>query len=187
MPFIIIDQGGPAIRDYHPPNKSGVSPISASNPTTATNSETQITAPHQTYQEVEKRGPKKVAIAGDIMNTRVISLDINDATLTTAKALLDDKHIKHLPITKNGKLYGMTCESDILRHLVSSAHFPKWIVTKVFAATAAMDIRQLAHVMFDEHISSLPIINSEHQLIGIVTRSDLLRVTSHYGPLEFWA
>lgn len=187
MPFIIIDQGGPAIRQYSPPAKRGVGSVKASEPTEKLEPHPKVSPIQTAYTPTDQQLPKKVALAGDIMIAPVISLAIEDSNIQTAKSLLDHNKIKHLPLTQHKKLIGITCEADILRHLVSPSTHPQWITQKVFAATASMDIRQLAHVMFDEHVSSMPIVNEDHQLIGIVTRSDLLRVTSHYGPMDFWA
>ena len=187
MPFIIIDQGGPAIRQYTPPVKKGVTSVKASEPTEKVESHPRVQPIQSAYDKIQQQNPQKVALAGDIMRSPVISLAIENTNIHTAQGLLKKHNIKHLPITKDGRLSAITCEPDILRHQVSPRDNPKWIIQKVFAATALMDIRQLAHVMFDEHISSMPIIDDDHQLIGIVTRSDLLRVTSHYGPMEFWA
>lgn len=186
MPFIIIDQGGPAIRHYQPPKAKGVNAIHPSVASSKVETQEAVSPVRNPYQGQHSL-PQKVTIAAEIMKQPVVSLSYESASIQNAKAKLDQHKVKHLPITKNGRLFAITCETDILRHQVAPSEFPHWIRPKVFAATPTMDIRQLAHVMFDEHIGSMPIVDDEHRLIGIVTRSDILRITSQYGPVEFWA
>jgi CBS-domain-containing membrane protein len=187
MPFIIIDQGGPAIRHYQPPKAKGVNAIHPSVASSQVETHEAVSPIRNPYQGQHTLPQKKVTIAAEIMKHPVISLPAKSASIQNAKHLLAEHHIKHLPITQDGRLIAITSETDILRHQVSTSEYPNWILRKVFAATPTMDIRQLAHVMFDEHIGSMPIVDEEHQLIGIVTRSDILRITSQYGPVEFWA
>lgn len=187
MPFIMIDQGSTAIRHYSAPKSTGTTPLSASNPTRTV--ETKSQTGHQAYQQhlspPQKR--QKIFQAFEIMNTPPISIDIESLELKTAWELMQQHKIKHLPITKNGTLNAIVCEGDILKALAFKKTKQPWLEKTVFAATESTDIHQLAHVMFDEHIGCLPIVNEQRELLGMVTRSDILKLTSQYGPMEFWA
>ncbi|GAA6135151.1 hypothetical protein NBRC116188_19410 [Oceaniserpentilla sp. 4NH20-0058] len=187
MPFIFIDQGSPSIRDYATPKSKGTSPLTPSNPTRAVQGRSQTG--QKAYQQNTQSKPmsRQVHRAGEIMSTPAISLDIQQVNLEHARQTLIKHNIKHLPITENGTLNAILSECDILKALAFKQENQEWITKKVFAATVATDIHQLAHVMFDEHIGCLPIINEQHELVGMVTRSDILKITSQYGPMEFWA
>ena len=79
-------------------------------------------------------------------------------------------------------------ERDILKiYALIDSDKQHWFKKKVFAASSNMDIHQLASVMFAEDIGSLPIVNDQQEVIGIVTRTDILKLSSQYGPMEFWA
>ncbi len=49
------------------------------------------------------------------------------------------------------------------------------------------DIHQTSKLLYEYDIGALPVLKSDNTLCGIVTRSDILRLLSHYGPLQFWA
>lgn len=40
--------------------------------------------------------------------------------------------------------------------------------------------------MFNQHIGALPIVDEKHQLLGLITRSDILRVIIKNEQMEFW-
>ena len=187
MPFIMIDQGSPAIRHYNTPKQSGTAPLGASNPSRTVKGKPQ--SGHQAYKEHQHTNPpvQKVFQAFEIMSQPVISLDANKLSLKAAWQLMQQHKIKHLPITKNGTLNAIVSQSDILKALAFEKSQSQWLTQKVYAATEQTDIHQLAHVMFDENIGCLPIVNEARMILGMVTRSDILKLTSQYGPMEFWA
>lgn len=187
MPFIFIDQGSPSIRHYSTPKSQGTSPLAQSNP--ARTIESHPKNGPKAYQEnaTPKRSIRRIHQAKEIMTQPVIALELSLLTLESAWEILKQHKIKHLPITENGTLNAIVSEGDILKALAFKQANDKWVTHTVFAATETTDIHQLAHVMFDEHIGCLPIINDQHQLEGMVTRSDILKITSQYGPMEFWA
>jgi len=187
MPFIFIDQGSPSIRHYSAPKSSGTSPLTATNPTRQIEVHSKTGKNPYQKQNTERAIAHQVHQAKDIMSSPVFSLDINELTLTNALSILKKYNVKHLPITKNGTLNAIVSESDILKALAFKDENLTWFTQKVYAATLTTDIHQLAHVMFDEHIGCLPIVDESHAIQGMVTRSDILKITSQYGPMEFWA
>lgn len=187
MPFIMIDQGSPAIRHYTVPEQSGTAPLAASNPVRPVKGQSQSGHNAYTQQQKSNKPIQKVHQAFEIMSQPAIKLDIEHLTLESAWKIMQQHKIKHLPITENGTLNAIVSEGDILKALAFKHTQSQWLKNKVFAATEKTDIHQLAHVMFDEHIGCLPIVNEQREILGMVTRSDILKATSQYGPVEFWA
>jgi acetoin utilization protein AcuB len=186
MPFIIIDQGAAAIRQYKAINSPLLKRVGSIAPMqTMINKATQ--KERQAYDKPELTS-QKVSTAEEIMSTPVYFLDQKTATIQTAWDILQKHSIKHLPITKDKKLIGMVTERDILKiYALKNTDKENWYKTKVFAAGLTMDIHRISKIMFDNKIGALPIVNDQQELLGIVTRSDILKITSQYGPLEFWA
>ncbi|MGR6870774.1 CBS domain-containing protein [Pseudomonas sp. HK3] len=187
MPFIMIDQGSAAIRQYTTPKQSGTAPLSAANPSRAVKGKPESGSQAYQQQAALNKPKQKIFQAFEIMSQPVISLDIDHLDLKTAWQLMLQHKIKHLPITQNGTLNAIVSEGDILKALAFKQNQSQWLQHKVYAATETTDIHQLAHVMFDEHIGCLPIVSEEHLILGMVTRSDILKLTSQYGVMEFWA
>jgi len=121
----------------------------------------------------------------------VITLDVTHDTPHLAWQKMQQHHIRHIPVVDQGKLVAMVCERDLLLHALNNKALPdsldKIMIKQVHAALPDTDIHQLAHLMFDERIGSLPIVDAKRQVLGIVTRYDILKVMSAYGPMEYWA
>ena len=186
MPFIFIDQGAAAIRQYHSPESPQLKRAQKS----AATQKVESKGNQQKYSAYQQRQQTnhQVHTAQEIMSFPVYALEQSHATIQGAWELMQQHQIKHLPITKDNKLIGMVSERDILKiYALKNTNKDQWYKTKVFAASLTMDIHQLSQVLFDEHIGSLPIINEQQELQGIVTRSDILKLNSQYGPMEFWA
>lgn len=62
----------------------------------------------------------------------------------------------------------------------------EFMKTKVLTAAPTAEIRFAARVMFEEKIGALPIIDDNGSLVGIVTRSDILKALVNLPPLEMW-
>ena len=164
MPFIFIDHGRPAVIDYHSPKQDSVPPLDKSaliKPVQA--HEEQKHTPNNPYQVTEKN-IKKVHLAQDIMSQPVLSLELAGITAEKAWQFLLTHNIKHLPITNNGSLVAISNETDLLKYFafqIKNENKQTWLVQEVYAASKETDIHQLAHAMFDHHISALPIIDEQ--------------------------
>ncbi len=60
------------------------------------------------------------------------------------------------------------------------------MVREVITASRFTDIRRIAKVMFDEHIGSMPVLDDNRKLEGIISRSDILHALVNYPPLKLW-
>lgn len=136
--------------------------------------------------------PKRILYAGDLMTAPVYTL-LNTDTVGTAQKIFKDRRYRHIPVLNaEGKLVGILSDRDLLRQLslttlsIEKDPITSMMKTNVISAAPETDIRNVAKLMFEEHIGSLPIINQEFSLVGLVTRSDILRGLLKHGPLELW-
>lgn len=154
---------------------------------------------HQAYQEQGPQGAahKPALIAQDLMTSPVTSLP-SDSTLLEAWSVMKHKGIHHLPVTSvHGTLVGMISDHDLLpyAHELESVNSPgpsarhklaRVMSTRVLSATPTTEIREIAHVMLDEHVSAIPILDSSRHPVGILATSDILRAIVRRSPLELW-
>jgi acetoin utilization protein AcuB len=153
----------------------------------------------QAYQQQTHQAPtpNPSLLAQDIMTSPVTSLP-SDSTLSEAWTMMQHKGIHHLPVTSvHGTLVGMVSNHELLpyAHELESVDQPgpsaKHTLTsvmnnRVLSATPTTEIREIAHVMLDEQVNAIPILDSSRHLIGILTTSDILRAIVHRSPLELW-
>lgn len=111
-----------------------------------------------------------------VMTKNVISISSSE-TLDSVKDILYKKRIHHLPVVDNDKLVGIITSFDLVK--VDSADYDKVkvesIMTKKLAYLRAEDkIGTAAEVFLENRFHGIPIVNADHNLVGIITTHDIL-------------
>ena len=124
------------------------------------------------------------APVAQIMTTVVESLPA-DATVGDARGRFATGGHGAYPLVSGGALVGIVARGDILRSTCSDAeplldHATRDVVTVHAEASAQQALR----VMVDEHVEHVPVIDAHGALIGICTRTDLLKVRRRQLDLE---
>jgi len=127
-----------------------------------------------------KYSPEKTDFfALDVMTSPVKVLNQN-ASLEEVRKLMKEKDIRHIPIIENHKFLGIISDRDLLKMDLSGTFaFLKAediMNTVVVVAHEETPLAHIAKVMLEEKISAIPIVNQQHQLSGMITRSDILEV-----------
>ncbi len=97
-------------------------------------------------------------------------------TLAAAQSLMQQKDVRQLPVVENGVLIGMLSDRDLHAH---TGYLER---TKVDAAMSVSLITvaptdtgaHVARLLVEQKINATPVVDGG-QLVGIVSRSDLLR------------
>jgi CBS domain-containing protein len=141
----------------------------------------------------------------DIMRTDVPVVSPDDSIATVAR-LMAVSGLPGVPVVHDGEIVGIISESDMIaREADVDVPTPVPFLDAIFAvdwgrdfeeelrhvlAVTARDLmthpvinikqnatlQQLATVMIDEHVNPLPVLNDDLELVGIVSRADLVRV-----------
>lgn len=158
--------------------------------------------PYRKAVERDSRPARRpVRTASDLMTAPVVFLTPED-TVAIAWALIRERRFRHVPILAASsdsaapRLVGIVSDRDLLRVAGTPEHSPSDDVrdrplrmlmrSPVFSAHPDTPIREIARVMFHEHIGSMPICDVDGNLVGILTRSDILRALLAEGPLKLW-
>jgi len=153
----------------------------------------------QAYQQQAHQdlASKPALLAQDLMTSPVTWLP-SDNTLLEAWTVMKRKGIHHLPVTSmHDTLVGLVSDRDLLpyAHELESSSPPgpstgqklaQVMSIRVLSATPTTELREIARVMLDEHVSAIPILDSSRHPVGILTTSDILRAIVHRNPLELW-
>jgi CBS domain-containing protein len=128
--------------------------------------------------------------AQDIMTSPVVTVR-PDTPLKQAAALLAERGFTALPVTDaDDRLVGIVSEADLVRDRIP--HDPRHrgavvpaprhalvgdvMTAPVTFAGVGADAAELAAMMLDYHLRSVPIVDDD-RVVGIVTRRDLVRLT----------
>ena len=115
--------------------------------------------------------------AGEIMSDHV---EVIDAGWGLMEASIFLERIKHTgaPVTdRDGKIVGFVTLRDIMKGRSAGgirSPVTAYMTRKVITAGRQTTIREIQNLMFENDIGHLPVVEKD-RLIGIVTRSDLIR------------
>ena len=117
----------------------------------------------------------------DLMTTSVLCLKEND-TLEEVTAQMKLANIRHIPVVDHrNHVLGIVSSHDVLKATgdrpepmsTRVAQFMTRAVSTVMPETPA---HEAAALMLERRIGSLPVVNEQDELIGIVTETDFLMV-----------
>ena len=94
---------------------------------------------------------------------------------STAEELLKKYNISHLPIINSeDRLVGMVSDRDLLK-AKSNLKLSEFMTSEVLTCFEVTRIQDISKIMLHEKISAIPIISDNYELVGIVTKNDILR------------
>lgn len=148
------------------------------------------------YESVQHQQPRSIVVKiSEIMVEPVITIT-PDQSISEAWQLMKNSKVNHLPVVDlDGHLVGLITSYDLL-YLSFEAEKPvvtdtlnvaDWMKSEVVTTKGDTDIRKVAFVMSEYHLSCLPIMSEVDEVIGIVTQSDIVRRLGQAPPLEVYA
>ncbi|GAP21263.1 CBS domain-containing protein [Leptolinea tardivitalis] len=133
---------------------------------------------------------KENLTAKDYMTSHVVTLD-PDASLLEAHRLMGAERIRSLPVVEDGELKGIVTRTDLLSNdnsrflsrnnqeeslKVLTNSVEQIMSTNVITITPETSILEAARLLLENKIHSLPVLDSDKKLAGILTESDLFRM-----------
>ncbi|MDY6820093.1 MAG: CBS domain-containing protein [Deferribacterota bacterium] len=116
----------------------------------------------------------------DWMTKEVITVT-KDNSIEKLTKLMDKYKINHLPVVEDKKLIGIITRSDI-RQALMSMKFDKtkskvhnFMTSEVLTISEYDTLEDVLLLIYDKGIGALPVIDSDNNLIGIITRHDILK------------
>ena len=123
----------------------------------------------------------------EIMSTDIEVVDRND-NLRTVEERMATKQLRHLPVLEQGEIVGIVTQRDLFKAAMSSAmgygekaqqaylqsvRVKEIMVYPVVTVAPDTSVAAAADMMMNKGIGCLPVVEDQ-QLIGIVTKTDLL-------------
>lgn len=132
-----------------------------------------------------------------------------DETLHRAAQMLSEQEISGLPVVEDGELIGIITESDIISQEItvdppSYFSFLDAVIqipgddyeddlrrvlaitvrdlmsSPVYSVTEHATVRDVATLMYERHIAPIPVVSESGVVIGIVSRSDIVRLIAKF-------
>ena len=127
-----------------------------------------------------------------IMTKEVTTVDM-DISLRAICGIFEDKKFHHLLVVEEDELCGVISDRDVVKALSPFLNTPseqtrdlttlrkrahQIMSRKPITITKEASAEDAVRLMFQENISCLPVLSSDGQIEGIVTRKDLLQAYS---------
>jgi acetoin utilization protein AcuB len=122
------------------------------------------------------------------MTRKVFTVKPDDSVSDVVK-MIQEKHVKHVPVVEQEKLRGIVSDRDIkdycpsratsldmyeLHYLLAKTKVREVMKTKVFTTGPDIPIEEAALVLYDKNIGCLPVVDSG-KLVGILSDKDIFR------------
>lgn len=112
----------------------------------------------------------------EIMTRRVIRADVDTPVANVAR-LLAENHISAVPITnENGAVVGLVSEYDLLAK--KGAVAGEIMTPEVVSVSDETDVEAVQHLLIERRIKRVPVMSGQ-EMVGIVSRSDIVRLIAH--------
>lgn len=117
-----------------------------------------------------------------VMTTRVVMI-LEDIPMAEVRAIATGYDHNGFPVvTREGRLVGMVTKGDLLRALRAGLGDPnvwlqpvsRWMAHGVLALRPKDSVETAVSLMVDSGLRSLPVIDGEGKVVGIVSRNDLM-------------
>lgn len=124
-----------------------------------------------------------------VMTANVLTVSI-DQKLSTVRKMMAENQIHHIPVVNDRKLVGLISATDMLKLNIASAETCTEsideLIDKQYTIEQVMQknlvtinirdsMRKAAHILSNGLFHSLPVIDDDRNLIGIITSTDLIR------------
>ena len=128
--------------------------------------------------------------AREYMTSHVVTLGPDDSLLE-AHRLMGAERIRALPVVEDGELKGIITRTDLLSNdnsrflsrnnqeeslKVLTNSVSQIMITNVITITPDTTLLDAARLMLENKFHSLPVLDSDKKLVGILTESDLFRM-----------
>ena len=114
-----------------------------------------------------------------VITTNLKTVQISQK-MSEVHRLVVENQIHHVPVVDGRKLVGMISTTDIIRLNITVSNADDWTIGKVMKKNLVTieindTVRKAAHLLSDGMFHSLPVIDKDNNLIGIITSTDLIR------------
>jgi len=127
----------------------------------------------------EERGELKVS---DVMTSSVVTVKPDETIVDAARKMAENKIGSVVVVDDKGIIIGILTEGDIVRRVVARGLDPSQtpveaVMTKnPITIFEDADLAAAAELMREKGVGHLPVVNEEGRLVGIITRSDIVRI-----------
>ncbi|QKI88328.1 HPP family protein [Thiomicrorhabdus xiamenensis] len=155
--------------------------------------ETAANARHlQAYRKMLQLNERSVLVhAYQIMSQPVATLD-SRTTLKQALEIFEKGSFQQMPVLNaQQSLVGLLTYQQLFKvslhdRLPAETLVTEFMNPEVITVDPVSDVRRVAQVLYEYQLSALPVVNEQDNLVGIISKTDLLKALMMDPPLSLW-
>ncbi len=116
-------------------------------------------------------------VVRDLMNKRVHTVGPDD-TLRDVHGMMRLTRTRHVPVVLDGKLAGIVSDRDVSLAWCQGLDTPVWRIMRAhpFFVHPETPALEAADIMLQHRVGSLPVVDDDQVLVGILTETDFLQL-----------
>ncbi|MDF1866977.1 MAG: CBS domain-containing protein, partial [Saprospiraceae bacterium] len=111
-------------------------------------------------------------VAEKIITTAILPLRTSD-TGDQALAIMDDFHVRHLPIVNDKQLLGVISDDDILLHDVGEAVGSYALSLRRPYVKDTDHIYEVMRLLAEHQLTVIPVVNADNDYEGMISQEDV--------------
>jgi CBS domain-containing protein len=129
----------------------------------------------------EEGGQAELRVS-DIMTTDVVAAKPDETVVDVARKMAENRIGSVVVVDENGTIIGIVTEGEIVRRVIARGLDPSSTVIETVMTRNPVTIYEdasladAAELMRRKGIGHLPVVNEKGRLVGIITRSDIVRI-----------
>ncbi len=125
--------------------------------------------------------PEELKIS-DVMTTSVVTSRPDETVVDAARKMAENRIGCVVVVDEKNTILGIVTEGDIVRRVVARGLDPASTVVETIMTRNPVTVYEdaslaaAAEIMREKGIGHLPVVNEKGRLVGIITRSDIVRI-----------
>lgn len=165
--------------------------IQGTDTTEATSNARSINA----YRKMLHTNERTVIVHAYQIMSHPVQTILENTGLKTALDEFQQLNYQQMPVlSQQHQLIGMLTQRELLSHLLysnsqtepSNITVGQIIQPQVITVDPVSDVRRVAKVLYEYQLSALPVVNEQDHLVGIISKTDLLKAMIKDPPLSLW-
>lgn len=148
--------------------------------------------PQAAYEQTREAGKPKASrptLRAQQIMTFPVQTIVTTASLRQAWLQLEEYQIAHLVVVdENDRPLGLISRPEIQEHGTDSTVTLAVVYQKqMVAATLDTELSQIASTFVHYPVAAIPVVSEKNELLGIISRTDLVRLLINDAQIESWA
>ncbi len=142
-----------------------------------------------TYRKMLHANERTVIVHAYQLMTHPVKTIYSSATVADAYQEFAQHKVNQFPVVSPQlELIGMINRTEIIdaNYQTPDKTLAEIIDNEIITADPVSDIRRVATVLHEYQLGALPIVNEQDHLVGIISKTDILKALMNEPPISLW-